>query len=357
MRDIFFISSIVNEEDAININYSIASQLYQKKLLKVWPFKEVFSFNVSKSVSKASYAKKNNLNFCTYPATKWKRPLYACRFILFTLKRIKKGDALVYYNITERNFLSYLYFHFVRGLPCYVVLADYGPPSKSKRFWFFHHLIKRSDGILSLSPFIKIHSNMQVQQLLVDPAEASFGETPPGNLQAAGKNILFSGSIGYTTGVHVAIEAMQYLPDHMLHISGIMYCDMDESYMRSLIEKTAPGRIKYHGVLSRNEYLTLMEDCQLCLSLRDTSSEDHFYNFPSKIGEYLYFNKIVISSLSYPGFENRLLITGWNPKQLAETILKAEINGIDNREWLEENFGLNSMHQKLFQIFNTGRNG
>jgi glycosyltransferase involved in cell wall biosynthesis len=276
---------------------------------------------------------------------------------MYASRRIDKGNSLLFYNINERNFLPYIYFRFFRGLPCYVVLADYGHPSKSYWFRLFHHLLKKSDGILSLSPYIKINSNTQVQQLLVDSGEDIFGETPPGHLKSAAKNILFSGSIGYTTGVHIAIQAMQYLPDYNLHISGNMYYDMKEDYMQSLIAKLPPGKIIYHGALTRNAYLSLMQNCQICLSLRDTSSEDHIYNFPSKIGEYMYYNKTVISSLSYPGFENRLIITGWDPEKLAETVLKAGITGINNRKWLNENFGLDAMRKKLIHLYNNGRNG
>ena len=53
------------------------------------------------------------------------------------------------------------------------------------------------------------------------------------------------------------------------------------------------------GLLSEQEYLEVLHKCDIALSLRNPNDEEHNYNFPSKILEYLSKSKLVISTMQY----------------------------------------------------------
>jgi len=342
MKNLVYISSLADNADTENVFYSLAGQVYQQKMIKAFPFKKVFSFNIHRR-NTISVKADGNVQYFQYPASKFLRYFYILKFIRSINSKIERKDVLLMYNVYHRTLPIFLYFKFIRRIKIYVLLADYGDPKKSISNSLFHYILTRSAGLFSLSPNIKIHKNTVVQELLVQSgtAKQTSKEGAVNN-----NNILFSGTISKDTGILVAIGAMKYLPDFTLYISGSVF-GISESEILTLIQ--GQSNIKFLGKLPTDRYNCLLFDCDICLSLRDPGNKDHQYNFPSKIGEFLSHKKTVISSLQYPGFEEFVQQTDWNVSGLVACIKNIQPKK-DATEWLEKNFGLEKFNQNMNKL-------
>jgi hypothetical protein len=73
------------------------------------------------------------------------------------------------------------------------------------------------------------------------------------------------------------------------------------------------------------------------------------YNFPSKIGEFLCYNKKVISTIKYPNLDDLIEYAPYDPQKLADVIRKYRINKQDEIS-LYEHFGPEKFREKLRQL-------
>jgi hypothetical protein len=87
-------------------------------------------------------------------------------------------------------------------------------------------------------------------------------------------------------------------------------------------------------LLDYENYTKVLNDCDIALSFRNPNDDEHNYNFPSKILEYLSKSKIVISTKKYKDLPNSIIYyTDYNLDSLTETfesIYSMDFNEIVN---------------------------
>ena len=92
----------------------------------------------------------------------------------------------------------------------------------------------------------------------------------------------------------MVLETFSKLPDCDLHITG---SKGNEQILQQYAGKY--DNIHWHGQLSFNDYLELLHSVTFQLSTRDPQMPENQCNFPSKIMEALFHNRIIISTIQY----------------------------------------------------------
>jgi len=346
----YFISNIVPESVIIDVDdYSFAAQYYQKKVAEIYPFDKVLSIVFTKDTIGAEQS--GNHIFFIYKNTN--KLLNILKNIWEVLKIVPFASNVVFYNLSYRTILQLKFLKFFKKCKCYVIVADYThittrKPTVNKIFQAAINLtIHKSDGTLVLNPNITINSNSICQEAIVlddwiDQKIINENTIEP-------FSILFSGSIGITTGVEVAIKAMRFLENYTLFITGRLY-DIDEEYLLNYIANNSIGNVLYLGKLNKDAYLQRLAKSEFALSLRDSNNIDHQFNFPSKITEYLSFNKKVISTINYTSVSDMIYYSDFTPESVSKQILLAKNDIIYTRDKVLSKFGKDFFYNNLNKL-------
>ena len=324
---ICFVSSILPEKLVTldDFDYSIAAQFYQKKVVKSFHFDKVISINYSKKSNYKQIQIYMNYIFYIY---NFKYKLYnLIKSTYSILREIPNRSQIVFYNLTYRTLLIFIFAKLFNKCKVYVIVADYTPVSFKFNIYtnIFNFIIsfcmKKANGLFLLNSNIKLNKNFVVQEAIID---LNLDAITLNNIsKMKKKTILFSGSLGYSTGINLAIKTMDLLPEYVLHISGKLYdITLDEIFI--LINSSKFKNIEYHGVLHFQDYLDLLLQCEYALSLRNIHLEEHKYNFPSKIAEYLSYNKKVISTINYPSVADHIFYVEFNNHEIAKKIIATQ---------------------------------
>lgn len=213
---------------------------------------------------------------------------YIIRSIQMAFK-IKRYDSIWFYNIFDISILTYILLKFIFLKKVYVIMTDY-TPSKSKisKQNFIKYLIEASNGLICLSERSQFkHKNCEYIPGIIPSNKIIFNST---SLKKPLK-VLFSGTLSEVTGFPLAIKVFSQLPNISLYVSGngIKPKNIDDF-----------PNIHYLGMLSIENYQNLLSECDICLNFRNPQLPENINNFPSKLLEYLSYNKIVISTMFYP---------------------------------------------------------
>ena len=331
---------------------SFASINYQKKVIKAFSFDEVYS------LLPLNAQRTNSYQFSERGITFIHNKILGSKIIKLILDqwtlycKVRRNSIVVFYNITIQNFILINKLTKIKECKCYVIVADYDDVqnhSGLKRVLqrIINSTFKLIKGAIVLNSNIQIPTRTLVLEGIVDEQESPL--IPP---EEQKNRIILSGSIGYINGVHVAIRAMDYLPEYELIITGPPY-DLQIKDIEYLIQKAKNKNITYLGSLSRERYLDVLSSCRIALSLRDPAKLENHHNFPSKILEYLFYNIIVISTINYESVSNLLIICDSNPTSLAQEIKKhANLKLTDSREFVIEKFGLKKFRETLDYLIN-----
>jgi len=299
MNNIFVGQFVTEDESLKDKRISQAGNNFQLKLIKMLSPKLSISLY---PIFLQSKAENNDTDFITinnqynlpYGLSKVVRMLKDS-IDAFKILRKQKGN-IFYYNIDKQNFLLIFFTKLFLSKKNFLILADY-PYYENKSFFekTCNFILKQLDGILVLNSNIIVNSNQKTMPGLVEDKAIIIDRS-----KIIRKNVLLSGSLGFTTGLHVALETFSKKPEFNLFISGRPY-DIEESEFNTLLSTYTKNHsnIKYFGLLSIQEYNELLNDCDIALSLRNPEDVEHQYNFPSKILEYLSKSKIVVSTLQY----------------------------------------------------------
>jgi len=224
-----------------------------------------------------------------------------------------KENNIWFYNINAHNIIAYAILKFIFFKKCFIIIADF-----SIDLFIFRCLLpfmRRADGIISFSQntanLFAQHQNFIVKAGILNLK----GTTPKMDRPINKTKFLFSGSLNPHAGIDLALEFFSGNSDLELIITG-------EGKGAELVRtyKNHPN-IVYLGYLSYQDYLKVLSEVDIVLSLRDTSFSENQYNFPSKIIEYLYNEKVVISTIPYQNIDASVyFITQYSQKALSDTI-------------------------------------
>lgn len=356
MKDIFFIGTIVPESLLQSVEkISYASINYQKKVIKAFKFDQIFCLvPLNIPSQKKKFFVEDGI---VYIHNKF----FGSRIFklvfdqIAAYSRIRKASTVVFYNITIQNFiLIYLLSRFKKCY-CFSIVADYEDYKNYTGIKRFVQKIINSSfnllkGAIVLNPNIKIPTKSVVLEGIIDPQDFK-----PFTKEIIKNRILFSGSVGYTTGIHVAIQAMDYLPDFELIITGPSF-DLEKKDIDDLILKGTNNNVTYLGSLNKEKYQDLLCTCNIALSLRDISKPEHQHNFPSKILEYLSYNKKVISTINYECVSDYLTVCEFDPVSIAGAIQNISLtDSFNSKDFVVSKFGLVKFSEALEQLVKDTR--
>jgi hypothetical protein len=316
-----FIGQFVPESDA-NTNSSIsqAGNNYQHKLIRILRPKKVFSFVPIFFNNKINCNKKNIVylrSFSKFISSRIYRLFLDTLSLIYKLRKSRINNIL-FYNIDKQTFLSVFLTKYLLKKNVFIILAD-NPNFRGKSFFdkLINYLTLKIDGVLVFNGNSLVNKNQQLLHGIIEESNLIINDTKPNN------NVIFSGSLGNTTGFELVLETISKRSDINLYITGKPY-DYTNKQFETLIESYDKFiNINYLGLLDYQEYQDVLSKCDIALSLRNPSDEEHQYNFPSKILEYLSKSKFVISTLDYKGFSNKYLFkTEFNSSSLNSTLNK-----------------------------------
>lgn len=264
---------------------------------------------------------------------------------------LRKKELIWFYNITPSFLLTYILIKFLFKKKTYIIMADYTNPSKRISLQsIIGHLIRKSDGIISLSARSCFdHHNMLIKAGIISETMLNKENYTPAN-----KNItfLFSGLLSDITGYDMALKIFARIPKAQLYISG--NGEYPQEYKKY-------SNIHYMGNLPYNKYLDLLDNVTICLNFRNPYKTENNNNFPSKILDYFSRGKIVISTIKYPEIQGaNYFYTEYN-ENLLENLIR-DIMQMDplelkqyqsNKDFLKRNFSLKAWHKAINIIEKT----
>lgn len=305
---IVYIGCFVSFQDSRgHVGYSQAGNLYQEKLIKFVSASLVLSILPIFARKGHEFTYHSPVCFINNQSS---LPAYLNRIykvIFDTIEaaiKVYKAEAgnVVLYNLDKQNFILAFLLKYLLRKQVYVIAADYvhGSSISAKLIaWLYRKL----DGAIILNSNIECNDNTRLLPgLLYRKDIINLGRKP------LSRNVMLSGSLGVTTGLELALDFFSKNPEYNLYITGraFRYGEGEFEKLMSFYQSNF-SNIKYMGLLDYEGYIKLLNDCDVALSLRKPEDEEHKYNFPSKILEYLSNSKFVISSLEYQDVPNGIL--------------------------------------------------
>lgn len=240
--------------------------------------------------------------------------------------------TVIFYNIDYHN-VFLIMISIVSGRKTFVIAADFVSPATTAFERLILWVYRRVYGVVLLRASTNVNSNFTLLPAIADAFPTHYGAESKG----AKTKVLFSGSLGKTTGLDLTLQAAIDCPQVEFYFSGRPY-HISEEELRQKVEsaKSRGANVEYLGMLSYEEYLVFLNQADLALSLRDPSDPNHRHNFPSKIAEYMSAGKVVISSLKYPELApDSYIYIDFCSTQLAEVLHELEQDAV-LREKLSE---------------------
>lgn len=196
-------------------------------------------------------------------------------------------------NLNPQLLLSFYLLRYFSKSRIYSVVTDFTPPAKKFSIsTLLEKALSKCDGIISLSS----RSTLNFKNVGFLPGIVlNYKQYPLYANANLKKKVLFSGALSSVTGIELVLETISSMPDIQLIVSGR---GSMEDIVRQYSSKYA--NIHYYGFLEKTDYEKVMNDVDVCLSLRNPDLRENRNNFPSKILEYLSQSKIVISTIEYP---------------------------------------------------------
>ena len=308
-KKIIFVGSFVSSSDSLShFGFSQAANLYQEKFINFTDPELIISVLPIFFNEKRKFTYHKNVRFINNQSGLKNKFNYLYRLLTDTLEvfnTIRKSNVkdVFFYNLDYQNFIVVSLVKFILNKNVFVIIADYDNYKGRLIDKIFIKIFKKINGVIALNSNIKSNINSKLLLGLLYSNEIELN-----NSKLLNRNVILSGSLGKTTGLEFALEFFSKNQQYNLFITGRAF-RYDEKDFNLLIQKYQNNfsNIKYLGLLDYNDYVLLLKDCDVALSFRNPSDDEHNYNFPSKILEYLSKSKIVISTKKYPDLQDGLL--------------------------------------------------
>ncbi len=360
---IIFVGSFVSSADSLlHPSFSQAANLYQQKfinfvnpelIISILPtfFSVKFKFKYHKDVTFVNNQSglRNKLNYLH-------KLIFDTIEVLYRLKESKIRNVF-FYNLNFQNIAIVFCAKYFLRKKVYIIIADYD----NYRGGFIDNLyiiiFKKINGVIVLNSNIRCNHNSKVLIGLLYEEEIELSKPKMLN-----RNIFLSGSLGKTTGLEFALDYFSQNPQYNLYITGKRF-RYDEQDFNNLMDhyQNQFCNIKYLGLLDYEHYLKVLNECDVALSFRNPNDEEHNYNFPSKIMEYLSKSKIVISTKKYIDLPNNVVFYAHNNFESLTNTLNT-VYAINNNdmvslknniyEYLKDNFTQDHTLKVLNELIN-----
>lgn len=147
-------------------------------------------------------------------------------------------------------------------------------------------------------------------------------------------HIIYAGTFDPRKGGAAAAAAAAALPsNYVMHICGFGSQD-DTEHLKKVIDETndkSKCKIDFHGLLTGNDYLSLLQKCHIGLSTQNPNAAFNATSFPSKILSYLS-NGLAVVSIRIPAIENSKVgrylnyYSEQSPTEIAKAIMSVDVS-------------------------------
>ncbi len=289
------------------INVGFAAQVFQKALLagldlfsQVQVLSEVTipsfpSSNILR-VKEECFSHKSSKDLCDWTVPYLNLPIIKqisiCISYILSIRKTKKADVTLIYEITSRHLLSALIgSRSSKKILIVPDLPEYMSENRNifylifKRIdrWIINFSLKHMDGFILFSECMKDSLRIGKKPYIV--LEGIFNSNiEPGTIKKNYKKVLlYTGKIEKWFGLNDLLSAFTQIKgdDYQLWLCG----NGDFSMINDFLDKDK--RIKYLGVMSHNEVLNLQQQATILVNPRHSYDEYTKYSFPSKTMEYM----------------------------------------------------------------------
>lgn len=289
-----FLAHILPKAQINNYRVAQASHNFCYTLIEAQVFDKVYSIMPSNVKGRKSdfVDKSYDLVYSGFRRCKYTLKLAALLENIKLFFKLRKGDFLWLYNVTVINILLVKLLKFFKpGVYIFPIVLDFSPELKQCKAML--PSINKADGMITLSnsPLFTVKNSICLAGVV--PQVVPNHETIGGEIK---REFLLSGNLSeQICMLKILLPAFSRMPDYILHISGRA---QDKKLLDKFVERY--NNIVYHGLLSYQEYIKLLEEIPFVLSTRNPNSPENQCNFPSKIIEGLLYNRIIVSTIEYP---------------------------------------------------------
>lgn len=289
------------------INVGFAAQVFQKALLtgldlfsQVQVLSEVtipsfLSSNILR-VKEECFSHKSSKDLCDWTVPYLNLPIIKqisiCISYILSIRKSKKADVILIYEITSRHLLSALIgSRSSKKILIVPDLPEYMSENRNifylifKRIdrWIINFSLKHMDGFILFSECMKDSLKIGKKPYIVLEGILNSNldlDTVKKNPQ---KVLLYTGKIEKWFGLYDLLSAFTQIKgdDYELWLCG----NGDFSMINEFLDKDK--RIRYLGVMSHNEVLNLQQQATILVNPRHSYDEYTKYSFPSKTMEYM----------------------------------------------------------------------
>lgn len=303
MKKVLWLGAVFSEKDALSEpGVSLAANRWQLGMMRalsakgyeieVCGHKPVSSFPKGNLKVKSSIYNEDNIKgyYFSYCNIVGLREIILSYCYLNAIKKLidkyGKPDLIIVYNLEKHLHRTIEMLKNVYDLNVYAIIADVDKKELTK-----HYRIETyCDKLFYLSYAFYLNSKHKNKVFWEGGIDSFKGDED--DVYCSPKIIMYTGSLGGHGGLDLLLDAYKLLnrDDAELWIFG-------KGHNVKLVEMSKHDKtIKYFGAVSEKELQKSSKKAFLFVNPRPANYENNYYNFPSKILEYLSYNKIIVST-------------------------------------------------------------
>jgi glycosyltransferase involved in cell wall biosynthesis len=319
------------------VNNGINIHCFGHRLERAFPNGKLF-VGVEANVTPADISQK----LSWYLNIPYVRNVFINSILLFKLIKLSLTNGnpilIITYNLYSYNFILPLYCKYILKIKWISIVADPLNDNTDK----YNPLMNLSNGAVFLSNFLYEKSDLR-NKINIEGGVVKISDTKHQTPKEY-RYILYTGKISYHNGIELLINAFNQINDTDLYL--IITGKGESKYLLEAVKINE--RIIYKGTVAENELLRLYENADILISPRLISDKTNSAIFPSKILEYLSYNKPIISTYT-PGINDEYkevlkFVYSDSVEELARAI--EEVLAWDSQQ-------LNAYRRKLDEFVNT----